>query len=166
MGNALSHGVAGILETTGPNVFLGYWQMPDKTAEEFRPDGWFITGDIAEIDKEGRVTIVGRAKDLIISGGFNVYPKEVEAEIDDLPGVSESAVIAVPHPDFGEAVVAVIVPDNSSGITEQNIIDALRDRLARFKQPKKIMFLNELPRNSMEKVQKNILRDTYRGLFI
>lgn len=166
MGNVLSHGVAGILETTGPNVFLGYWQMPDKTAEEFRPDGWFITGDIAEIDKEGRVTIVGRAKDLIISGGFNVYPKEVEAEIDDLPGVSESAVIAVPHPDFGEAVVAVVVPDDSSGITEQNIIDALRDRLARFKQPKKIMFLNELPRNSMEKVQKNILRDTYRGLFI
>ncbi|MFW2440066.1 MAG: AMP-binding protein, partial [Arenicellales bacterium] len=107
-GKELPAGEAGVLETTGPNVFSGYWQMPDKTAEEFRPDGWFITGDIAELDKEGRVTIVGRARDLIISGGFNVYPKEVEAEIDNLPGVKESAVIAVPHPDFGEAVVAVV----------------------------------------------------------
>ena len=164
-GKELSHGEAGVLETTGPNVFSGYWQMADKTAEEFRPDGWFITGDIAEIGNEGRVTIVGRAKDLIISGGYNVYPKEVEAEIDDLPGVRESAVIAVPHPDFGEAVVAVVVPDSSIDIIEQNIIDALHDRLARFKQPKKVIILDELPRNSMGKVQKNILRDTYKGLF-
>ena len=164
-GKELAPGEAGVLETTGPNVFSGYWQMADKTAEEFRPDGWFITGDIAEIGNEGRVTIVGRAKDLIISGGYNVYPKEVEAEIDDLPGVRESAVIAVPHPDFGEAVVAVVVPDSSIDIIEQNIIDALHDRLARFKQPKKVIILDELPRNSMGKVQKNILRDTYKGLF-
>ncbi|MEA1889284.1 MAG: malonyl-CoA synthase [Pseudomonadota bacterium] len=164
-GKELPAGEAGVLETTGLNVFTGYWQKPEKTAEEFRPDGWFITGDIAEIDKQGRVTIVGRAKDLIISGGFNVYPKEVEAEIDDLAGVQESAVIAVPHPDFGEAVVAVVVADSSINIIEQNIIDALHDRLARFKQPKKVIILDELPRNSMGKVQKNILRDTYKGLF-
>ena len=164
-GRELTHGEVGVLETTGPNVFSGYWQLPEKTAEEFRPDGWFITGDIAQIDEQNRVTIIGRAKDVIISGGFNVYPKEVEAEIDDLAGVMESAVVAVPHSDFGEAVVAVVIADGSIEITQQSILDALRDRLAKFKQPKKILILDRLPRNSMGKVQKNILRDTYRELF-
>jgi malonyl-CoA/methylmalonyl-CoA synthetase len=164
-GRELPRGESGVLEIAGPNVFQGYWQMPDKTAEEFRADGWFITGDIAVMDDDGRVTIVGRAKDLIISGGFNVYPKEVESEIDALPGVKESAVIGVPHPDFGEGVTAIVVADDSTEINEQIIFDALRDRLARFKQPKQIFIVDELPRNTMGKVQKNILRKSYRDIF-
>ena len=164
-GKQLPRGEAGVLEITGPNVFSGYWQMPEKTAEEFRPDGWFITGDIAEMGDDGRVTIVGRAKDLIISGGFNVYPKEIESEIDELPGVKESAVIGVPHPDFGEAVTAVVVPNGSSEITEEGIVAALSARLARFKQPKRVFIVDELPRNTMGKVQKNVLRDRHKDLF-
>ena len=164
-GKELPRGEAGVLEITGPNVFKGYWQMPDKTAEEFRDDGWFITGDIAVMSEDGRVTIVGRAKDLIISGGFNVYPKEIESAIDDLPGVKESAVIGVPHPDFGEGVVAVVVADGSTEVGEQDIIAALSKQLARFKQPKRVFVVDELPRNTMGKVQKNVLREAHKDLF-
>lgn len=164
-GRELPHGEAGVLEIHGPNVFQGYWQMPEKSAEEFRPDGWFITGDIAVMADDGRVTIVGRAKDLIISGGFNVYPKEIESRIDELPGVRESAVIGVPHPDFGEGVTAVVVPDGSAALSEQSVVAALTDQLARFKQPKRVFIVDELPRNTMGKVQKNILRETYRDTF-
>lgn len=154
----------GVLEVRGPNVFLGYWQMPEKTAEELRPDGWFITGDMARIDADGYVTIVGREKDLIITGGFNVYPKEVECLIDDLPGVLESAVIGVPHPDFGEGVVAVVVPEGE-GTSVEAITAALSGQLAKFKQPKEIILLDALPRNTMGKVQKKALREEYAGLF-
>jgi len=164
-GNRLPPGEAGVLEITGPNVFKGYWNMPEKTAGEFRPDGWFITGDIASMSEDGRVTIVGRDKDLIISGGFNVYPKEVESEIDDIAGVKESAVIGVPHPDLGEGVTAVVVADGSSEISREAIIAALTDRLAHFKQPKQVFIVDELPRNAMGKVQKNILRETHKDLF-
>lgn len=157
-------GEIGVLEVRGPNVFLGYWQMPEKTAEELRPDGWFITGDMAKIDADGYVTIVGREKDLIITGGFNVYPKEVESLIDDLPGVLESAVIGVPHPDFGEGVVAVVVPEGQ-GTSAEAIKAALTGQLARFKQPKEIILLDALPRNTMGKVQKKALREEYAGLF-
>jgi malonyl-CoA/methylmalonyl-CoA synthetase len=164
-GVRLPPGEAGVLELTGPNVFQGYWRMPDKTAEEFRADGWFITGDIAVMDADDRVTIVGRAKDLIISGGFNVYPKEIESRIDELPGILESAVIGVPHPDFGDGVAAVVVPDGSMDVTEESVIEALADKLARFKQPKRVFIVDELPRNTMGKVQKNILRESYRDTF-
>ena len=164
-GREMPRGEPGVLEIEGPNVFHGYWQMPEKSAEEFRADGWFITGDIAVMSDDGRVSIVGRAKDLIISGGFNVYPKEVEAQIDDLPGVKESAVIGVPHADFGEAVTAVVVPDGSCTLTEQTVVDALAERLARFKQPKRVFIVDELPRNTMGKVQKNLLRDTHKDAF-
>ncbi|WP_078121260.1 malonate--CoA ligase [Thiosocius teredinicola] len=164
-GKELPRGEAGVLEISGPNVFSGYWQMPEKTAEEFRDDGWFITGDVAEMAEDERVTIVGRAKDLIISGGFNVYPKEIESQIDELPGVKESAVIGVPHPDFGEGVTAIVVPEGDSGVDEQTVVDALRDRLARFKQPKRVYVVDELPRNTMGKVQKNVLREKYKDTF-
>lgn len=164
-GQELPRGEPGVLEIRGPNVFQGYWGLPEKTAEEFRPDGWFITGDVAVMDDDGRVSIVGRAKDLIISGGFNVYPKEVEAQIDQLPGVKESAVIGVPHPDFGEGVTAVVVRDGSTAIDERAVITALSDRLARFKQPKRVFVVDALPRNAMGKVQKNLLRDTYKDTF-
>jgi malonyl-CoA/methylmalonyl-CoA synthetase len=150
---------------TGPNVFKGYWQMPEKSAAEFRPDGWFITGDMAMMDEAGRISIVGRAKDLIISGGFNVYPKEIESEIDAIPGVKESAVIGVPHPDFGEGVTAVVVPDGSRELSEKEILDPLIGQLARFKQPKRIFIAPELPRNTMGKVQKAQLRETYKDTF-
>ncbi|CRL12463.1 Long-chain-fatty-acid--CoA ligase [Phaeobacter italicus] len=157
-------GEIGVLEVRGPNVFQGYWQMPEKTAEELQADGWFITGDMAKIDADGYVTIVGRQKDLVITGGFNVYPKEVESLIDDLPGVLESAVIGVPHPDFGEAVVAVVVPEGE-GTSAEAITAALSGQLARFKQPKEIILLDALPRNTMGKVQKKALREEYAGLF-
>jgi len=155
----------GMIEVKGPNVFKGYWHMPEKTASEFKPDGYFITGDLGKIDESGYVHIVGRGKDLIISGGFNVYPKEVENEIDAIPGVYESAVIGVPHGDFGEGVVAVIVREAQSTITEAQIMAALDGRLAKFKLPKKLHIVTELPRNVMGKVQKNVLRDTYKGEF-
>jgi len=163
-GKPLPPGQVGQLEVRGPNVFKGYWQMPDKTREEFRDDGFFITGDMGLVDEQGYVSIVGRSKDLIISGGYNVYPKEVENEIDALPGVVESAVIGIPHPDFGEAVVAVVVPQQGARLDEQSIVAPLADRLARYKQPKKVVFVDALPRNTMGKVQKNLLREEYNDL--
>ncbi|MGA0937889.1 MAG: AMP-binding protein, partial [Sedimenticolaceae bacterium] len=164
-GNVLSAGETGVLEVIGHNVFKGYWQMPEKTAAEFRKDGWFITGDLSTMDKEGRVSIVGRAKDLIISGGYNIYPKEIEGEIDLIPGVKESAVIGVPHKDFGEGVTAVVVADGSADISESVIVSALDGKLARFKQPKRVYIVDELPRNTMGKVQKAQLRDQYQDSY-
>ncbi|WP_206453960.1 malonate--CoA ligase [Aurantimonas marina] len=161
-GEAIPQGEIGVIEVKGPNVFAGYWQMPEKTAAEFRDDGFFITGDLGLIDADGYVTIVGRGKDLVISGGFNIYPKEVELVLDELPGVVESAVIGVPHPDFGEGVVGIVVGD--PGLKEEELTGALKERLARFKQPKRIVFVDELPRNTMGKVQKNVLRDRFADL--
>jgi len=164
-GEPLPTGDIGSIEVRGPNVFQGYWRMPEKTAAEFRPDGFFITGDLGRIDDRGYVHIVGRGKDLIISGGFNVYPKEVEGEIDALPGVLESAVIGIAHPDFGEGVVAVVVADGSAPVSEAGILAGLKDRLARYKLPKRVVVVGELPRNGMGKVQKAQLRDTHAGVF-
>jgi malonyl-CoA/methylmalonyl-CoA synthetase len=164
-GTPLAAGEIGMLEMKGPNVFKGYWRMPEKTAAEFRADGFFITGDLGMIDDRGYVHIVGRGKDLVISGGFNVYPKEVEIEIDRLDGVVESAVIGLPHPDFGEGVTAIVVRRPGADVDERAILAALRDRLARYKQPKRILFMDELPRNTMGKVQKNILRDMNSDLY-
>ncbi len=164
-GQEVGPGEVGGIEVRGPNVFQGYWQMPEKTAEELRPDGWFITGDLGMRDAEGYVHIVGRAKDLIISGGFNVYPKEVEMVLDEVPGVLESAVIGLPHPDFGEAVFAVLVPRPGVSLDPQAVLAAIAPRLARFKQPKGAVVLDELPRNTMGKVQKALLRATYSGRF-
>lgn len=160
----LPSGDIGVIEVRGDNVFAGYWQMPEKTAEELRENGWFITGDLGFVDDQGYVTIVGRGKDLIITGGFNVYPKEVESVIDDLPGVNESAVIGVPHPDFGEGVVAVVVPQKGAEISEAGIVAGLTAQLAKFKQPKRVIIVDELPRNTMGKVQKNVMRDSYKDL--
>jgi len=154
----------GNLQVRGPNVFIGYWKLPDKTAEDFTEDGFFNTGDKGRIDEDGYVSIVGRAKDMVISGGLNVYPKEIELFIDDLPGVRESAVIGVPHADFGEGVVAVVVPENAGEMREADIVDACKAELANFKVPKRVVFVDELPRNTMAKVQKNVLRETYRDL--
>jgi malonyl-CoA/methylmalonyl-CoA synthetase len=164
-GAAVPAETIGMLEVRGPNVFKGYWRMPDKTAAEFRPDGFFVTGDLGKIDSRGYVHIVGRGKDLIISGGFNVYPKEVESEIDAIPGVVESAVIGVPHADFGEGVTAVVVKESSAKLTEADVLGALAQRLAKFKLPKRVIFVRELPRNTMGKVQKNALRDRYEKLY-
>ena len=163
-GNDLGADEVGTIEVRGPSVFSGYWRMPEKTAEEIRPDGFFITGDLGTIDGSGRVSIVGRAKDLVISGGYNVYPKEVESVLDDLPGIHESAVIGVPHEDFGEGVVAVVVPE-SGDVTLDEVTAALEGKLARFKQPKQVINVAELPRNTMGKVQKNLLREEYAALF-
>ncbi|HEX7853155.1 MAG TPA: AMP-binding protein [Sphingobium sp.] len=151
----------GVIQIRGPSVFGGYWRMPEKTKEEFTADGWFVTGDVGRCDGDGRVWISGRAKDLIISGGYNVYPKEVELVLDDLPGITESAVVGVPHPDFGEAVVAVILGD----APEADVIAAARATLAPYKIPKRVVTLDELPRNAMGKVQKNVLRQELAGLF-
>lgn len=151
----------GDIQVQGPNVFQGYWNMPEKTAEEFTTDGYFKTGDVGCFDTDGYLSIVGRSKDLIISGGYNVYPKEIESEIDTLPGVMESAVIGIPHADFGEAVTAVIVLKKDEVLSEENVISALKNRIANFKVPKQVYFVTELPRNTMGKVQKNILRKTY-----
>jgi malonyl-CoA/methylmalonyl-CoA synthetase len=164
-GHEVARGETGVLEVRGANVFQGYWQMPEKTAEELQADGWFITGDLARQDLDGYITIVGRQKDLVITGGFNVYPKEVESLIDDLPGVLESAVIGVAHPDFGEAVVAVVVPEASASLNTAEIAAALGAQLAKFKQPKHIVLVPELPRNTMGKVQKKALREDYADLF-
>ncbi len=165
-GTVLPPGEVGVLEMRGPNLFKGYWRMPEKTAEEMRPDGFFITGDLARMDPDGRVTIVGRAKDLIISGGYNVYPKEVESRIDEIEGVVESAVIGLPHPDFGEAVAAVVVRAPGGGApAEEEVIARLRQDLANYKVPKRVFFVDELPRNTMGKVQKNQLREAYRDTF-
>jgi malonyl-CoA/methylmalonyl-CoA synthetase len=151
----------GVIQIRGPSVFSGYWRMPDKTAEEFTADGFFVTGDLGHQDPDGRVWISGRAKDLIISGGYNVYPKEVELVLDELPGVAESAVVGVPHPDFGEGVVAVVIGEGE----EAALIAQARERLAAYKAPKRVVFVAELPRNAMGKVQKNLLRDRYARLF-
>ncbi|MDB2522084.1 malonyl-CoA synthase [Planktomarina temperata] len=164
-GAPLPQGEIGVLEVRGPNVFAGYWKMPDKTAEELRDNGFFITGDLGRIDADGYVHIVGRGKDLIISGGYNIYPKEIELVIDDLPGVVESAVIGVPHKDFGEAVVAVIVAQDGVEISAKDVSNMIKDNLARFKQPKSIEFVQALPRNAMGKVQKNVLREVYDEVF-
>lgn len=164
-GRELPDGEVGIIEIKGPNVFLGYWRMPEKTAQEFRADGYFITGDMGRVDEDGYVSIVGRSKDLIISGGFNVYPAEVEALLDELPGVAESAVIGVPHPDFGEAVVAVLAPKPGAELGQDAVQASLNDRLAKFKQPKKVHILEALPRNTMGKIQKNVLRERFSGDF-
>lgn len=157
----LDGGSPGVIEVTGPNVFSGYWRRPEVTAQEFTADGWFKTGDIGVIDADGYVEIVGRAKDVIITGGLNVYPKEIELAIDDLPGVLESAVIALPDPDFGEAVVAVVVPEAGAQLTAADIIATLRQRLAGFKVPKRVEIVDALPRNTMGKVEKAALRRTY-----
>lgn len=164
-GNDLANNEIGNLQVKGPNVFSAYWQMPDKTAEDFTADGYFNTGDKGLIDVGGYVSIVGRAKDMVITGGLNVYPKEVELFIDDLDGVRESAVIGVPHADFGEAVVAVVVRDAETSIDADDIIRLTKESLANFKIPKRVIFVDELPRNSMSKVQKNILREQCSGLF-
>jgi len=163
-GEPVAPGDIGVLEVRGPNVFAGYWQMPEKTAEDLRDNGFFITGDLGRIDEDGYVHIVGRGKDMIITGGYNVYPKEIELLIDDLPGVLESAVIGVPHPDFGEGVVAVVVPETGAAPSAAEISAGISTALARFKQPKAVMLVDELPRNTMGKVQKNVLRDRFAGL--
>ena len=162
-GAPLPQGEIGMIEVKGPNVFHGYWLMPEKTASEFRPDGFFITGDLGQIDEKGYVRIVGRGKDLIISGGLNIYPKEVETELDSLDGVVESAVIGLPDADFGESVAAIVVREKNATIDEAHIRAALQDRLAKFKWPKTIVFVDDLPRNAMGKVQKNVLRAQYSG---
>ena len=164
-GAPMASAETGMIEVRGPNVFSGYWRMPEKTASEFRPDGFFITGDLGLIDARGYVQIVGRGKDLVISGGFNIYPKEVETEIDQLPGVVESAVIGIAHPDLGEGVTAVVVRETGAALDEAGVMAGLSERLARFKQPKRVIFVDELPRNTMGKVQKNVLRDSYKGLY-
>jgi malonyl-CoA/methylmalonyl-CoA synthetase len=164
-GKEIARDTIGMIEVKGPNVFKGYWRMPEKTKAEFRDDGFFITGDLGKIDPNGYVHILGRGKDLVISGGFNVYPKEIESEIDAMPGVIESAVIGVPHADFGEGVTAVVVRSKDARVDETSVLKALDGRLAKFKMPKRVFVVDELPRNAMGKVQKNILRDTYAKIY-
>lgn len=158
-GREVATGEVGQLLVKGPNVFKGYWRQPEKTAEEFTADGYFKTGDMARQDDKAYVSIVGRAKDVVISGGLNIYPKEIETYIDEIEGVAESAVIGLPHPDFGEAVTAVVVRTEDKEISEEKIIQALKNKIAGFKIPKRVFFVEELPRNSLGKVQKNILRE-------
>ena len=164
-GRDCATGEVGGIEVKGPNVFAGYWRMPEKTREEFTDDGWFKTGDVGRIDADGYVSIVGRSKDLIISGGYNVYPAEVEGFINELPGVAESAVVGVPHPDFGEVGVALVVPKPQAHLDEAAILAALKGRIANFKVPKRVFVTPELPRNTMGKVQKNLLREQHKALF-
>jgi malonyl-CoA/methylmalonyl-CoA synthetase len=165
-GAALLSGEVGMIEVKGPNVFVGYWRQPDKTRADFREDGYFITGDLGRIDARGYVFIIGRNKDVVISGGYNVYPKEIETELDALPGIFESAVIGLPHPDFGEGVTAVIVrSEGALEPTDIQALTALRARLAAYKLPKRFIFVDQLPRNSMGKVQKNLLREQYAGIY-
>ncbi|MEQ1943478.1 malonyl-CoA synthase [Mesorhizobium sp. VNQ89] len=164
-GKALAEGGIGVIELKGPNVFKGYWRMPEKTAQEFRADGWFITGDLGYIDPDGYVTISGRAKDLIISGGFNVYPAEVENALDALPMIGESAVIGLPHADFGEAVTAVVTARGGSEVDESAVRAQLESALAKFKIPKRVLVKDSLPRNAMGKVQKNALREEFAKLY-
>jgi malonyl-CoA/methylmalonyl-CoA synthetase len=164
-GAELPRGEIGDIQVRGPNVFKGYWRMEEKTKEEFTADGWFKTGDVGKIDESGYVHIVGRSKDLIISGGYNVYPAEIEGYINELPGVAESALVGVPHPDFGEVGVAVVIPKPGATLDGEAIISQLKGRLANFKIPKRCFIVGELPRNTMGKVQKNLLREQHRGLF-
>ncbi len=164
-GQPLATGEIGGIQVKGPNVFKGYWRMPEKTREEFTQDGYFKTGDVGRIDERGYVTIVGRSKDLIISGGYNVYPAEIEGYVNDMPGVAESALVGVPHPDFGEVGVAVVIAKAGVTLDPASIIGDLKSRLANFKIPKRCFVVTELPRNTMGKVQKNLLRDQYKALF-
>jgi len=164
-GAVLPPGTIGNVEVKGPNVFHGYWRMPEKTAAEFRADGYFITGDLGRLASDGYLELVGRAKDLIISGGLNVYPKEIEEAIDALSGVEESAVFAIPHPDFGEAVAAAVTLRTGASLTAESIVATLRTQLAAFKTPKRVYILDELPRNAMSKVQKAVLRERYKDAF-
>jgi malonyl-CoA/methylmalonyl-CoA synthetase len=161
-GEACAPGNVGHVQVRGANVFSGYWRMPERNREEFTADGWFRTGDVGTLSPDGYLTIVGRSKDLIITGGYNVYPKEVELALDELPGVRESAVVGVPHPDFGEAVTAIVVPKPGAACDETQLIGALKGRLANFKVPKRVYVVDELPRNAMGKVQKNVLRERYK----
>lgn len=165
-GKALPAGETGMIEVRGPNVFSGYWQMPEKTAAELRGNGFFITGDLGRIDEDGYIHIVGRDKDVIISGGYNIYPKEIERVLDEQPGVLESAVIGAPHPDFGETVLAIIIPEPGQSPDLESIMGAVNHSLARFKHPRKLVVIDKLPRNTMGKVQKNLLRDRYQSVFI
>ena len=164
-GKSLGTDEIGGIQVKGPNVFKGYWRMPEKTKEEFTADGFFKTGDVGKIDARGYIKIVGRSKDLIISGGYNVYPAEIEGYINDLPGVAESALIGVPHPDFGEVGVAVVISKPGASLKSAEIIGVLKSKLANFKIPKQCFVVPELPRNTMGKVQKNLLREQYKGLF-
>jgi malonyl-CoA/methylmalonyl-CoA synthetase len=164
-GRTLPPGEIGGVQVKGPNVFAGYWQMPEKTAEEFTADGFFKTGDVGQQDARGYVTIVGRSKDLIISGGYNVYPAEIESYLNELPGVAESAIVGVPHPDFGEVGVAVVVAKAGFTLEADALLAALKAKLANFKIPKRCFVVAELPRNTMGKVQKNLLREQYKTLF-
>ncbi|MBV7459536.1 MULTISPECIES: malonyl-CoA synthase [unclassified Acidovorax] len=165
-GKDLPVGEIGGIQVKGPNVFKGYWRMPEKTAEEFTKDGYFKTGDVGKVDERGYVHIVGRSKDLIISGGYNVYPAEIEGYINDMPGVAESALVGVPHPDFGEVGVAVVIAKPGASLNADAIVAQLKSQLANFKIPKKCFVVAELPRNTMGKVQKNLLREQYKGLFV
>jgi malonyl-CoA/methylmalonyl-CoA synthetase len=164
-GKEVVTGEIGDIQVTGPNVFKGYWRMPEKTKEEFSRDGWFKTGDVGRIDERGYVHIVGRSKDLIISGGYNVYPAEIEGYINEMPGVAESALVGVPHPDFGEVGVAVVIPKPGASVDGEAVIAQLKSRLANFKSPKRCFVVGELPRNTMGKVQKNLLRQQHKALF-
>ena len=165
-GAPLPAGAIGMIEVRGPNVFSGYWKQPEKTRAEFRADGFFMTGDLGQMDARGYVYIVGRAKDLVISGGYNIYPKEIEAELDRLPGVAESAVFGVPHPDFGEGVTAaVVLATGAPAAPEAELLQALRLRLAAYKLPKRLIFMADLPRNSMGKVEKKLLRERFAQLY-
>ena len=158
-------GEIGDIQVQGPNIFKGYWRMPEKTKEEFTPDGFFKTGDVGKVDEGGYITIVGRSKDLIISGGYNVYPAEIEGYINDMPGVAESALVGVPHPDFGEVGVAVVIAKLGATVDAAQITATLKSSLANFKIPKQCFVVAELPRNTMGKVQKNLLRDQYKALY-
>ena len=163
---AVADDSVGILQVKGANVFKGYWRMPEKTAEEFTDDGFFITGDMARYNEQGYISIVGRNKDMVITGGYNVYPKEVELLLDELDGVKESAIIGLPHKDFGEAVTAIVVPEDMNNQPDaKNLIASLKEQLANYKTPKQIVFLEQLPRNTMGKVQKNVLREQYQSLY-
>jgi malonyl-CoA/methylmalonyl-CoA synthetase len=168
-GTACKVGEIGNVQVRGPNVFCGYWRMPEKTREEFTDDGWFRTGDVGHFGGSGipdhYLTLVGRSKDLIISGGYNVYPKEIEGYIDEMPGVVESAVIGLPHPDFGEAVAAVVVSRKPASFDTAGVLAALKERIANYKVPKRLFVVEDLPRNAMGKVQKNVLRDRYKSTF-
>ena len=165
-GDETPTGEIGQIEVRGPNVFKGYWKMPEKTKTEFRANGYFITGDLGKIDKDGYIHIVGRDKDLIISGGYNIYPKELEIFLDMQFGIEESAVVGVPHPDFGETPIAIIVPSREIKPNLSKIEEDLKKSIARYKHPKKIIVIRELPRNAMGKVQKNILRTQFKSLFM
>lgn len=165
-GQPLPTGEIGGIQVKGPNIFKGYWRMPEKTKEEFTADGYFKTGDVGKIDERGYITIVGRSKDLIISGGYNVYPAEIEGYINDMPGVAESALVGVPHPDFGEVGIAVVIPRPGAALDAEQIIARLKAQLANFKIPKRCFIVSELPRNTMGKVQKNILREQHKTLFV